>query len=207
MEAPRNRRSAVKASSSAHSKPGKKELTHDRIVTAAARAIRRNGFEGVAVADVMKEAGLTHGGFYAHFESREAMLAEALTRAGSAGAAALASQAKANPDGVTLRSIIESYLSERHLSGVESGCPVAALASEMPRQSAELQRASAERVQALVQRIRSALPMPGSRQQAMAIASTLVGALQLARVLGANAKGRAMLAAARQSLLAAHDSP
>ena len=63
----------------------KKERTHERILDAAARAIRRNGYAGVGVADVMKEAGLTHGGFYAHFDSRDALLVEALARAGASG--------------------------------------------------------------------------------------------------------------------------
>ena len=60
------------------SQPSRKELSHERIVATAARAIRRGGFHGVGVADIMKEAGLTHGGFYAHFSSRNALLAEAL---------------------------------------------------------------------------------------------------------------------------------
>ena len=185
---------------------GKKELTHARILDAAARAIRRKGFDGVGVADVMKEAGLTHGGFYAHFDSRESMLAEALARAGSAGAASLAKRMESRDIQGTsaLRAIIESYLSESHLAGTESGCPVAALASEMPRQSAQLRQASAERVQSLVERVRRALPKPRETEQAMVIVSTLVGALQLARVLGANARGKAVLTAARESLLEQH---
>ena len=189
-----------------HSQPSKKELTHARILDAAARAIRRNGFEGVGVADVMKEAGLTHGGFYAHFESREAMLAEALARAGSGGAASLAKRIEGRKQGATtFRALVEGYLSEAHLAGTESGCPVAALASEMPRQSAELREASLRRVQSLVERVREALPAPGDKEQAMVIVSTMVGALQLARVFGANAKGKSLLAAARESLLAAYD--
>ena len=62
--------------------PTRKELSHNRIVDAAARAVRRAGYRGVGVADIMKEAGLTHGGFYAHFESRDALLIEAMQRAG-----------------------------------------------------------------------------------------------------------------------------
>ena len=62
---------------------GRKEITHERIVEVAARAIRRSGYDGTGVADIMKEAGLTHGGFYAHFASREALLAEAADRAGA----------------------------------------------------------------------------------------------------------------------------
>ena len=189
-----------------HSQPSKKELTHARILDAAARAIRRSGFEGVGVADVMKEAGLTHGGFYAHFESREAMLAEALARAGSGGAASLAKKIRGRNHGATtFRALVEGYLSEAHLAGTESGCPVAALASEMPRQSTELREASVRRVQSLVEKVREALPAPGAKEQAMVITSTMVGALQLARVLGANAKGKSMLAAARESLVATYD--
>lgn len=187
--------------------PTKKELTHERILAVAARAIRRNGFDGVGVADVMKEAGLTHGGFYAHFASREAMLAEAMVHAGRDSAANLSQGGEARQArGVSaLRALIEGYLSDSHLSRVESGCPVAALLSEMPRQSGELRDAAEARVLALVETVRKALPAPRAKDEALVVASTLVGALQLARALGANAKGRAALAAARASLIAAHD--
>jgi len=70
--------------------PSRKALTHDRIVDVAARALRRNGYAGVGVAEVMKEAGLTHGGFYAHFASRDALLVEAMQRAGRDSAAVVA---------------------------------------------------------------------------------------------------------------------
>ena len=70
------------------SAPSRKEATHERIVEAAARAIRRSGYDGTGVAEIMKDAGLTHGGFYAHFASREAMLAEAADRAGAEAVAA-----------------------------------------------------------------------------------------------------------------------
>ena len=75
----------------------RKEATHERIVEVAGRAIRRTGYGGTGVADIMKEAGLTHGGFYAHFASREAMLAEAADRAGAEAVAALARIAAAAP--------------------------------------------------------------------------------------------------------------
>ena len=75
----------------------RKEATHERIVEAAARAIRRSGYDGTGVADIMKDAGLTHGGFYAHFASREAMLAEAADRAGGEGVAAMERIAAAAP--------------------------------------------------------------------------------------------------------------
>lgn len=192
------------------SQPSKRELTHERIVEVASRAIRRGGYDGVGVADIMKEAGLTHGGFYAHFDSRNAMLAEALARAGRDSAAAVVQRIEARQarGESALRAIIESYLSEGHLSGVEQGCPVAALSSEMPRQAPEVLAVSAERVQALFQRVQQALPAGDeAKAQAQLIVSTMVGALQLARVLGVNAQGRALLANARKSLLAQHEAP
>ena len=186
----------------------RKQASHERIVETAARAIRRGGFQGVGVADIMKEAGLTHGGFYAHFASRDALLAEALTYvdkgAGSDGATAIERRiARGQAAGASaLRALVEAYLSDSHLGAVENGCPVAALVSEMPRQAPEVRAAAAQRVRDLVSRVERALPAGTEAGRAAAIASQLVGALQLARALGDNAEGRAVLAASRRALLA-----
>src|SRR5690349_6359273 len=117
-----------------HRQPTRKEASHERIVETVARAIRRYGFQGAGVADIMKEAGLTHGGFYAHFPSRDALLVEALESAGRDSAARLAqATAPRRARGASaLRALLESYLSEAHLHAVDEGCPVAALASEVP---------------------------------------------------------------------------
>ena len=189
--------------------PTRREATHDRIVEVAARTLRRNGYAGVGVADVMKQAGLTHGGFYAHFESRDALLAEAIERAGRDSALALARRADAHRarGQSALRAVIEAYLSDTHLGGTENGCVVAALGSEMPRQAAPLRAPSIARVRKLIALVQGALPSGGTREQAMVIASALVGTLQLARTLGVNAQGRAMLAASRDALLAQYDIP
>src|SRR3546814_10842633 len=132
--------------------PSRKQLTHERILQTAARAIRRGGYGGAGVADIMKEAGLTHGGFYAHFPSRDAMLAAAVERAGHESAARLsrhdAEQARLGMH--PLRTLVESYLSDAHLAAPERGCPVAAPLSDMPRQSAQVRAASRERVRALM---------------------------------------------------------
>ncbi len=116
---------------------GAKELTHERIVEAAARAIRRSGYDGTSVADIMKEAGLTHGGFYAHFASREAMLAEAADRAGAEAVAASTRVAATAPPEQAMQRLLHAYLSKEHVKSVEMGCPVAALGSEMPRRAHE----------------------------------------------------------------------
>src|SRR6476620_1362718 len=90
--------------------PGRKEVTHERIVESAARAIRRSGYNGTSVADIMKEAGLTHGGFYAHFASREAMLAEAADRAGAESVAVSTRVvATAQPE-QALQALVRAYL-------------------------------------------------------------------------------------------------
>src|SRR5882724_11477213 len=98
-----------------------KEATHDRIVEAAARAIRRSGYNGTGVADIMKDAGLTHGGFYAHFPSREAMLAEAADRAGSESVAMMERIAATAPPQQALQALVRAYLSKEHVKSVEMG--------------------------------------------------------------------------------------
>ena len=188
--------------------PSRKEVTHQRIVETAARAIRRAGFHGVGVADIMKEAGLTHGGFYAHFASRDALLAEALDQAGRDSAERVAKDAaNRQAEGVSaFRALVEGYLSERHLRRAESGCPVAALASEMPRQAPEVRSAAAQRVRSLMARVQQTLPAGTEPGSAGLVAAQLVGTLQLARALGDNAEGKALLGATIRNLLAQYDA-
>ena len=185
----------------------RKHETHERIVDVAARAIRRHGYAGVGVADVMKEAGLTHGGFYAHFDSRDALIIEALERAGrdSGEAVTRALERRAAKGVSAFRALVEAYLGDEHLASLETGCPVAALACDMPRQSDAVREASAMRVRRLVAGVQSALPH-ASPATASVVAGTLVGTLQLARALGANADGRAVLSAARKALVQQYDT-
>jgi TetR/AcrR family transcriptional repressor of nem operon len=185
----------------------RREISHDRIVEAASRAIRRSGYAGTGVADIMREAGLTHGGFYAHFESRDALLAEAVARAGRDSAALVERRAQnRSKDTSALRALIEGYLSEAHLSSAETGCVVSALVSEIPRQAPEVREASAERVQALIDRVRQSLPPSVKPDAAGVITSTMVGALQLARALGDEKQARALLKSARTALLDQYDA-
>ena len=187
------------------SKQTRRELSHQRILDAAARAVRRHGYAGVGVAEVMKEAGLTHGGFYAHFKSRDALLAAALDHAGACSAKMLARRiALAREAGVSpLRALVEGYLSEAHVAAAELGCPVAALGSDMHRQQDDVLAASRRRVLGLIANVRQALPPDAPEAQAQVIASTLVGTLQLARTLGDEAGG--LLQASREALLAQYD--
>ena len=187
--------------------PTRREITHHRIVASAARAIRRAGYAGVGVADIMKYAGLTHGGFYAHFASRDALLVEAIERAGRDSATVVAANmtARRAKGASALRALVESYLADSQLARAEEGCPVAALCGEMPRQAPEVREASAERVRGLLGLVQQTLPSSADAGSHLAVTSTLVGALQLARALGDNAQGKSLLAASRKALLAQYD--
>lgn len=163
-----------------------KEATHDRIVDAAARAIRRSGYHGTGVADIMKAAGLTHGGFYAHFPSREAMLAEAADRAGAEGVAMMERVAASSPPGQALAAMMQAYLSKEHIDAIETGCATAALASEMPRQATEVRRAATRRIKEMVDLVSRYSPdwgQTGAHERALVAIATMVGTLVLARAV------------------------
>jgi len=191
---------------SATANPSKKELTHQRILDAAARAIRRGGHAGASVGEVMKEAGLTHGGFYAHFGSRDEMVASAIDHAGrESGESLAASMAVLRGHGASpFRALVDAYLSPAHMAAVERGCVVAALGSEVARQPDAVRQASAERIAALARLVSSVLPAGAPPSAAMHVTSALVGALQIARALGGE-DGAAVLADNRQALLAHYE--
>jgi TetR/AcrR family transcriptional regulator, transcriptional repressor for nem operon len=163
-----------------------KEATHDRIVEAAARAIRRSGYNGTGVADIMKDAGLTHGGFYAHFPSRDAMLTEAADRAGSEGVAMMERIAATSPPQRALQAMMQAYLSKAHVEGVETGCAVAALGSEMPRQAPDVRHAATRRIKEMIDLVARQSPdwgQPGAHEHALVTVATMVGTLVLARAV------------------------
>jgi len=176
----------MRAAAKRRTDPSRKEATHERIVEAAARAIRRSGYGGTGVADIMKDAGLTHGGFYAHFDSREAMLAEAADRAGADTVATMTRVAGAAPPDQALQAIIRAYLSKAHVEAVETGCAVAALGSEMPRQAPQVRRAATRRIKEMIDLVARQSPewgQPGAHDRALVTVATAVGALVLARAV------------------------
>lgn len=163
-----------------------KDATHERIVAVAARAIRGSGYDGTGVADIMKEAGLTHGAFYSHFESREAMLAEAAAKACAESAGAAAQVASTEPPGAALASMLSAYLSQTHVDNAEYGCPLAALGSETPRQAPEVRRVTTRHVKEVVDLFARQYPdwgQPSAHERALVTLSTMVGALLLARAV------------------------
>ena len=176
----------------------RKEATHERIVEVATRAIRRSGYAGTGVADIMKEAGLTHGGFYAHFASRDALLAEAGDRAGAESVALAAKVAAAAPPGQALQAMLAAYLSPAHIAAIDVGCPVSALGSEMPRQAPEVRRSATIHIKEMIDLFARQLPNWGQAEahaQAMAMVCAMIGTTILARAVDEPALSEALCAA------------
>ena len=194
----------MSAATSKQPAPSRKEATHERIVKTAARAIRRSGYDGAGVAEIMKEAGLTHGGFYAHFDSREGMLAEAADRAGADGMAVMAQVAAAAPPRKALEAILRTYLSKEHVEAVETGCAIAALGSELPRQSPKVRRAATRRIKEMIDLVARQSPdwgQSGAHERALVTMATALGALVVARAVDDPKLSNAMRDAALKHLI------
>lgn len=169
-----------------NTKAAAKQASHERIVEVAARAIRKTGYDGTGVADIMKQAGLTHGAFYAHFASRDAMLAEAADRAAAESIAAVANVVASAPPEQAMAAMLCAYLSKEHVANAELGCPLAALGSEMPRQAPEVRRAATRRIKEMIDLVARQSPewgQPGAHEQALVTIATMVGAVVLARAV------------------------
>ncbi len=164
-----------------------------RIVEAAARLFRDKGFDGVGVDAIMKEAGLTHGGFYGHFASKEALAAEAVAHA--------AGRSTAWQGRLTgLSDLVSGYLSGQHCADRANGCVVAALGAESARQAPALRQTMAASVRTQIERIVSLLKRgtpAARRRRAIATYAGLVGALTLARAVDDPTLAKEILTAAR----------
>lgn len=157
----------------------KKQDTHARIVRTAAAAIRERGYAGASVAEIMEQAGLTHGGFYAHFADRDAMLAEAVDQGASESMQRLDKTAD-------LDALVTQYLSDAHCAHPENGCTLAALGSETRRQAPAVREVTTRRTKELADAIGRHLPNWGTaaaHDEALAVMSALVGALVIARAV------------------------
>jgi TetR/AcrR family transcriptional repressor of nem operon len=180
-----------------------KDETRDRVLTEAAKQIRAHGPLGVGVAEIMKRAGLTHGGFYAHFKSKDALVAAAIAKMFE-GARVRWDEHTANRSaGDGLAAYIDSYLSAEHRDQRSTSCPVAALASDAPRLTATSRAAYATGTRELTAWVAGKLAELGVRDVdaiAASVIAELVGALAVARVEPDRARSDAMLAASRTAL-------
>lgn len=162
-----------------------KAASHERIVNAAAARIRRDGIPGVSVSELMNEAGLTHGGFYRHFSSRDDLVAEAVDAALAHGSRR--TDAAARIGGIpALTAIIDGYLSQSHRDQPETGCAVAALPADISRSEGRTRQAYGRQVRRYIDVLVDMIPgaEPETKQdEALLILAALVGALSMARAV------------------------
>jgi len=185
--------------------PEHKAETHSRIVRKASVRLREKGAHGVGVADLMKEAGLTHGGFYAHFASREALVIEAfgdaMDRSTERWRKTLAELAPEK----RIPAIVDSYLTAQHRDDIGHGCAVPALGAEIARESPRTRKAFAAKLEAMVGLFAENIPDVSpkvARKRASAMLATLMGTLVMARIAGSGEFSEDILDAGRLAALA-----
>ena len=181
-----------------------KQETHTRIVKKAAVLLREKGAHGVGVADLMKEAGLTHGGFYAHFDSREALVIEAFAYAMDRSTERWRQIAAQTPPDKRLAMIVDSYLTAIHRDDPGHGCTVPALGAEIVRESPKTRKAFATKLDQMLDMVAEQMgdvPRKTARKQAMAMLATMAGTLLLARIAGNGELSDEILAAGREASL------
>jgi TetR/AcrR family transcriptional repressor of nem operon len=179
-------------------------LNRERIVEAAAQLFRERGFDGIGVADLMKEAGLTHGGFYGHFSSKEELIAEASARALTRTFAHLSKQAESAP-GDPLAAVASSYLSGKHRDNPGAGCLLAALGPDVSRGGRAVRKAVTDYVRSAIDLVTTLVPgksKAARRQKAISTYATLVGAMVMARAVDDRALSQEILDAGLASVKA-----
>jgi TetR/AcrR family transcriptional repressor of nem operon len=178
--------------------------THARIVRKAAVRLREKGAHGVGVADLMKDAGLTHGGFYAHFDSREALVIEAFAYAMDRGREHWRKLAEQVPPNKRLAMIVDSYLAPTHRDDPGHGCAVPTLGAEIARESPKTRKAFAAKLEQMIDMIAEQIqdvPRKAARKQAMAAVATMMGTVVMARVAGNSDFSDEILGAGRAAVL------
>jgi len=185
-------------------RPEHKAEVHQRIVKDASRRVRTEGLNGAAVAEVMRDTGLTHGGFYKHFGNKDELLRESLHEAFKDIGDALTAAAAKSSRGAAWRGIVKAYLSLEYCDHLERGCPLPALAPEMTRVDKRMR--SQIFAELLNYKDRMVPFMPGKRtadkeRAFFSIFSTMIGAVEIARMLPKAAMREKVLASARDFLL------
>jgi len=181
-----------------------RDETHEKLLKIAGRALREKGPNGVAVADVMKQAGLTHGGFYAHFKSKDALLVEALEGVFSHAKQKFRAATDGMPPRHALAAYIDFYVSQRHRDNPANGCPVTALNSDLPRQSKAFRKAFDGGAKMLVSSMEARIRDAGIEGDAHALAasvlSAMAGAVAISRAISDRSLSDQMLETARESI-------
>ena len=174
------------------------EANRERILDNAGRLFRERGFDGIGLNDLMQAAGLTRGGFYGHFESKDDLAAQATRRALQTNREQWKQQADRS-----LQAWVRTYLSDAHRDHAGAGCGLVALAGDAARGGPAVKAAFGEGVESLVATLQRQMPAADDearREQALAMLSTLVGSLLLSRAVGDAGLSRELREAARKSL-------
>ena len=175
----------------------------ERIIKTAAKLFREKGFDGIGVADLMKSAGLTHGGFYGHFASKTDLAAEACGTTLAASREKWARLAEeAGEDALAV--LVDNYLRQAHRDRPESGCVLSALGTDAARQGGAVKHAVANGLMGLVEVLEQAVPGESEaerRKAALATMAQMVGAVLLARLVDDEALSNEILTAARSDIL------
>ena len=174
---------------------GQKEKTHERIVAIASKRFREKGLAGFGIAELMKEAGLTVGGFYKHFDSRDELVAEALSETfGVWQRQKEAAESGGQP--ITFAKLIDDYLSDVHRKNPGAGCAFSALAPEIARSDKRTRKLTSDQVKADLELLVGLLPGKAkrvARSRAILTFSALVGAMSLARAVSDEALSHEIL--------------
>lgn len=184
--------------------PEHKENTHNTIVRDASRRFRSEGVATPGVASIMRDAGLTHGGFYKHFAGREDLLAQSLVEAFRDWTARLIETATQAPAGTAWKVLIKEYLGHDHVNHPETGCPLAALAPELSRTDPEIRKQIAGAMKSYRDALVPYMPgrRPADREQAFYIIfSTMLGAVEISRLLPNREVREQILTSTREHLL------
>ena len=178
--------------------------THARIVRKASVRLREKGAHGIGVADLMKEAGLTHGGFYAHFDSREALVIEAFGYAMDRSMEHWRKTSEQIAPEKRLAQIVETYLSPLHRDDPGHGCSIPSLGAEIARESPKTRKAFAAKLDQMIDMMAdhvTGVPRKAARKQAIATLATMAGTLLLARIAGSGELSDEVLKAGKDTAL------
>ena len=181
-----------------------KEQTRKLIVAKAANSLRLHGADGIGIAGIMEDAGLTHGGFYAHFASKDALIAEACRAALQETSARLDAEMTDMPRYTALATFIEWYVSARHRDRMDRGCVFTTLATDLARRGPETRTVIDEAHARLVTRLAALLtkgPVGQRRVLAEGLLAEMVGAVILARAMADRGASDTLLGSARRRLL------
>lgn len=183
----------------------RREETRKQILEVAAARFRRDGLNAVGIKSIMADAGLTHGGFYAHFPNREGLVADAVAASFEDTGRRLRNFVATGPFEMGLQTLVRGYLSAAHRDGFEWGCAAAALAPEIARESDPARAAFTAGVGGIVKLVAELLPSGGTNRErldrAYVLFSLMMGSLQVARTVNNAALSKRLLSDAQASVL------